>query len=319
MKTKNNYNLSYSILNSLKTCTLCPRACKSNRFEKASGYCKSGTLCGIGAICLHKGEEPVISGKNGICNVFFSKCNMQCVYCQNYQISRNDNKCIEKIYSIEEVVELIIPYLKDGVKTIGFVSPSHYATHVKLIVEIINNKGYKPIIVYNSNAYDNIETLKILENIIDIYLPDFKYANDNLAKKLSDTLNYTKTALNAIREMYRQKGNVLHLNKEHQATSGLIIRHLVLPGYINNSINVLKLIAEEISTNVTISLMAQYNPINKNIKYKSLNRKLLLQEYDKVVSMLYKLGFNKGWIQDLNSSDYYNPDFSNNDPFNNNY
>lgn len=304
-----------AILQSLEKCSICPRNCRVNRFLSSDGYCKSGIKFGIASVCAHHGEEPVVSGEKGICNVFFTKCNLQCVYCQNYQISCNNSNVCNNLYTLNEVVNRIIPFLNSGCHALGFVSPSHYALHIKLIVEALNERGYKPIIVYNTNSFDTVDTLKLLENIIDVYLADFKYSDADLARNLSDAYSYPEVALKAVKEMYRQKGNVLHFNEKGEVSSGLIIRHLVMPGYIDNSINVLKIIADEISTNVAISLMSQYNPIIKLDGFLTLNRKLTQQEYDEVVKCLESLGFYKGWVQELESSDCYNPDFSNNLPF----
>ncbi len=305
----------FYLLDELKNCAFCPRTCHVNRFENNKTYCQSGVLCNIASVCLHYGEEPVISGKKGICNVFFTKCNLQCIYCQNYQISNRYNNLYGENYTLDQVMNLIIPFLNDGCNMLGFVSPSHYALQVKTIVEALNEKEYYPVVVYNTNSYDNIETLKLLENIVDVYLADFKYSDANLAFELSDARSYPDVALKAIKEMYRQKGNALHLNDREEATSGIIIRHLVLPGFIDNTINVLKIIAEEISPNITLSLMSQYNPMNKKYKYDSLNRKLLNEEYNKVVKISQELGFHKGWIQQLDSSSSYIPDFKKDKPF----
>lgn len=311
----NSISENISILKELENCSICPRNCRVNRFNDNNAYCKSGIKFGIASVCKHYGEEPIVSGKNGICNVFFTKCNLQCIYCQNYQISRNSCDFFEKKYSLEEVLNLIIPFLDSECHALGFVSPSHYALHVKVIVNALNQRGYKPVIVYNTNSFDKVETLQLLENVVDVYLADFKYSDATLAEKLSDAHAYPYIALKAIKEMYRQKGNVLHLNDNGEILSGLIIRHLVLPGFIDNSKNILKIISEEISTNITISLMSQYTPINQSNDFISLNRKLLQHEYDEVVETMENLGFYKGWVQALESSEHYMPDFNSIKPF----
>ena len=251
-------------INELGNCKQCPRECGVNRYSKKLGYCKSDASFNISSICVHKGEEPVVSGENGICNVFFSSCNLQCIYCQNYQISQhksnnesrpfdlaqgdiitsyglNSNK---KIFNnIEKIISEIIKCLENGCQSVGFVSPSHHRPHKKLIIKTIPDEGYKPTFVMNTNAFDKVETIKSLEGMIDIYLPDFKYSDNNLAKEFSDVSNYREIALDSIKEMYKQKGDFLSIDGNGLAISGLIIRHLVLPGYIENSINVLRLIA----------------------------------------------------------------------------
>ncbi|OFX58687.1 MAG: hypothetical protein A2046_10210 [Bacteroidetes bacterium GWA2_30_7] len=297
----------------LLNCKICPRNCSSNRYSGKLGFCKSGSDSGVVSVCIHKGEEPVISGQKGICNVFFGHCNMQCVYCQNFQISNNNNNLI--FLSFANVIEKIIEIIKSGVNSVGFVSPSHFIPQMKYIINELGNKGFKPIFIYNSNAYDSVVQLKSLENYIDIYLPDFKYFDNKLAEKYSDTKNYFELATLAIKEMYRQKGSSLVINDEGVAESGLIIRHLVLPDNTENSIKLLEFIAENISRKVSISLMSQYFPCNKSSYYFEINRKLLKQEYEKVINTLEKLEFNKGWIQNLNSSENYLPNFIEANPF----
>ena len=228
----------------------------------------------VSSIVVHKGEEPVIGGDKGICNVFFSRCNLQCIYCQNYQISCINENIIENNYSLEEIVTKIKSILDTGVNTIGFVSPSHFTAHVKEIINTLNQENYFPVTVYNTNAYDKVETLIELEGLINIYLPDFKYMDAILSKNLSGAKDYPEIAAKAIKEMYRQKGSTLVKDVDGNAESGLIIRHLVLPGYIDNSIKVLRYIAEEISTNIHLSLMSQYHPVKAIEGYPNLSRVL---------------------------------------------
>ncbi|OFX18963.1 MAG: hypothetical protein A2033_01410 [Bacteroidetes bacterium GWA2_31_9] len=297
----------------LTNCKLCPNVCGVNRYSKKLGFCKSGVESGVINICLHKGEEPVIGGTQGICNVFFGHCNMQCVFCQNYQISNKNYKL--NSFSFDLVINNIIEFLENGINTVGFVSPSHFIPQMKFIIDKIRLKGHKPIIVYNSNAYDNVKQIELLEDYVNIYLPDFKYFYNELSEKFSATKNYFQFASIAIKEMYRQKGSTLITNEEGLAESGLIIRHLVLPNNINNSIKLLEFIAEEISTNVAISLMSQYFPTNKTKLPSEINRKISKSEYDEVLKTMNNYGFSKGWIQDLNSSNNYLPDFNKINPF----
>ena len=298
----------------LENCCLCPRNCGVNRFTDKNGYCQSGVGFHISSICLHKGEEPALSGVEGICNVFFSHCNLQCLYCQNHQISSCENT-VENILTLDEVLEKITEFLKKGIHAVGFVSPSHMVSQVVQIVDGLRQRNYNPIFVWNSNAYDKPEILRKLENYIDVYLPDYKYVNSQIAKRYSDAENYPEVALSAIKEMYYQKGSKLFLNDDHQAEKGLIIRHLVLPGKSEESIEVLKTIAEEISTNVTISLMSQYYPTEKVLHVDGLCKNITESEYQKVVDALYELGFTNGWVQDYESESHYRPDFENNHPF----
>ncbi len=308
------------ILNShfekLKSCNICPRNCNANRISGKTGYCGSNTDFNISSITVHKGEEPVISGERGICNVFFSRCNLQCIYCQNAQISCNKGDVISKSYSLDEVSDSIISILTNyKINSLGFVSASHYVPHVISIIENLRAKGYNPLTVYNTNAYDKVETIQSLESYINIWLPDFKYMDNKLAKEFSDTNNYVEIATSALKEMYRQKGNTIIKNEDGIAESGLIIRHLVLPGQIENSLAVLRYIAEELSPNISVSLMAQYHPVEKVKHHPCLHRKLTYEEYNLVVNELDKLGIYRGWVQELESSDHYLPDFESNHPF----
>ncbi|MFZ4398998.1 MAG: radical SAM protein [Bacteroidales bacterium] len=301
---------------SLSNCKLCPHNCGIDRYSNKTGYCGSNAGFNISSIVLHKGEEPVISGKNGICNIFFSRCNLQCIYCQNKQISCNKGDVISRNYKLEEAVNEIIAILdQHKINSVGFVSPSHYVPHVISIIEALRSKGRNPITVYNTNAYDKESTIRQLESYISVYLPDFKYIDEDLAKSLSGVSNYPEIAKKAIKEMFYQKGSTLIKNEDGIAESGLIIRHLVLPEKIENSLNVLRFIAEELSPDISLSLMAQYHPVNKFESYTFLNRKLNTEEYEIVVKESENLGFHRGWNQELDSSDEYLPDFNNKQPF----
>lgn len=299
----------------LEDCTLCPRECHVNRLVGEFGYCKSGSGYSIASICRHMGEEPVISGENGICNVFFTHCNIQCVYCQNFQISRNNNHSVSNDKELDEVVSEIIAVLDTGTNLLGFVSPSHFIPQMKAIISKLHELKRNPVIVYNSNGYDKVETLKTLEHIVDIYLPDFKYSDAKLALELSDAPHYPETALLAIKEMIRQKGTSLKLGENSQIETGVIVRHLVIPGHVENSINALKMLAEEISPLLTISLMSQYYPAADAKNIKEINCSLRAEEYEQVVDALHQFGFHRGWVQDLESHGNYRPDFLSEKPF----
>jgi putative pyruvate formate lyase activating enzyme len=303
------------ILSELEECTVCPRNCRANRFSKKLGYCKSDASYFISSICIHRGEEPPISGPNGICNIFFGHCNLQCVYCQNHQISFNNNPKAAKKYSLKEVLTEIIACLDAGCKGVGFVSPSHFVPQMKVIINALHALDLHPVIVYNTNGYDKAETLKELEPLIDVYLPDFKYLDPELSRKYSDAKNYPEIAKQAITEMYRQKGSSLITNEKGIAESGVLIRHLVLPGHVHNSIDVLRFIAEEISTSIHISLMSQYHPTSLVNHISPINRILYQDEYQKVVDAFHQFGFYNVWIQDLDSFENYRPDFNKQHPF----
>lgn len=295
-------------------CNCCPRQCNVNRGIMDVGFCNTDDQPLISSVFLHKGEEPIISGEKGICNVFFAHCNLQCVYCQNYQISQNDSFEVEWRMSVDDVVVSIIEILDKGVKLLGFVSPSHQVNQMLMIIDCLNNKGYKPTIVYNSNGYDSIETLKKLEGIVNVYLPDFKYCSNDLGLTYSGVPDYFDIASKAIAEMYKQKGSTILYDDDGLIESGMIIRHLVLPGFVDDSVRILEYIADEISPFLHISLMSQYFPTEKVSNDSIMNRKVSNIEYLKVVKRIDELGLS-GWIQDIESSDSYRPDFNRNTPF----
>ncbi len=298
------------------SCTLCPRECGVNRNRGEQGYCRAGgQSVAIGAICAHHGEEPVISGKGGICNVFFMHCNLQCSYCQNIQISHNETPLAGYTAGINEISLKIKAQIDTGCHAVGFVSPTHYVPHMMAIIETIHQWGYHVPVVYNTNAYDKPEVLQLLEGYADIFLPDFKYGIAETGRLLSQADHYPEVALNAIKEMYRQKGSTLLTNGRGEAESGLIIRHLVIPGQIPNSLKVLETIATEISVKVNISLMSQYNPAYCRSGEPAMQRTLTPEEYQEVTEAFHKLGFYRGWIQELNSYGFYNPDFDSDTPF----
>jgi putative pyruvate formate lyase activating enzyme len=267
----------------------------------------------LSAIVIHRGEEPIIGGTKGVCNIFFSGCNLQCIYCQNFQISC---RCARNtVMPASEALAKITSILESGVNTVGLVSPSHHVNETKFLIQAIHQQGFNPRIVYNTNGFDSVKTIQSLDGLVDVYLPDFKYGFNALAFELSGVRNYVEVALRAIKQMYFQKGNSVMLDDQDTAVSGLVIRHLVLPGMVDNSIKVLELIAEELSPNVSISLMSQYNPIAEVAHHPLLNRTITEQEYQQVVDAFYRLGFSRGWLQQLDSNNCFNPDFSLTDPF----
>jgi len=299
----------------LQSCTLCPRECRVNRIDGEKGYCGTDAGMNIASVCLHRGEEPVISGTDGICNIFFAGCNLRCVYCQNHEISQADNSFRKAAVDLNDLVSQISKILSQGVNSVGFVSPSHMVHNVRAIIEGVHAKGFRPVTIYNTNSYDKAETLRTLEGLIDVYLPDYKYVTQSIAAKLSGAGDYPEIALKAIREMYYQKGSTLRTDENGKAENGLLIRHLVLPGYAEESKKVLSSIAEEISTGVHISLMSQYHPAWLAEKHPSLGRLLYKAEYDSVVEEMESLGFRNGYIQDMESNVSYLPDFRKNHPF----
>ncbi len=302
-------------LEALKDCTQCPRECHADRTSPRLGYCNSGIEFAIGSICAHRGEEPVVSGKHGICNIFFMHCNMQCVFCQNWQISRKTASLDGTREELANIVTQVERLLDSGCTGVGFVSPSHYIPQMRAIMTALTLRGRWPVYVFNTNGYDKIETIRSLEGEIQVYLPDLKYMDNRLAKLYSDTPHYVEIATAAIKEMYRQKGATIFLDDAGTIQLGLIIRHLVVPGQVANSIAVLRFIAEELSPDVHLSLMSQYHPIPEVAGHKNLGRLLYAEEYQEVLAEFDRLGFHRGWVQELTSPQHYRPDFDRDHPF----
>jgi putative pyruvate formate lyase activating enzyme len=218
-------------------------------------------------------------------------------------------------YTLTGVITEIISCLDAGCEAVGFVSPSHFIPQMKVIINALHTLSLHPIIVYNTNGYDKVETLKEIEPLIDVYLPDFKYMGTDISRKYSDAKDYPEVAKKAFAEMYRQKGSSLITNENGAAVRGILLRHLVLPGHTQNSIDVLRFLAEEISTSIHISLMSQYHPTHLVKHIPPINRTLSREEYQKVVDTFYDFGFRNGWIQDMESNENYQPDFRNEHPF----
>lgn len=278
----------------LEKCTICPHKCGTDR-TKNIGRCKSNNKIKIALYSTHNFEEPCISGKKGSGTIFFSNCNMNCIYCQNYKISQLGKG---KEITIQELAKIMIKQQENGVENINLVTPTSYAIHIKEAIKIAKSQGLKLPIVYNTNGYENVETLKLLEGYIDIYLPDLKYYYEELGKKYSKVNDYFEVATKAIKEMYRQVGHPV-LSEEGIMKKGLMIRHLVLPNNIENSKQILKWIKENIDDNVYVSIMAQYFPTYKAKGNKELNRKLTIQEYEEIENYLYELDLQNGYIQEL--------------------
>ena len=296
-------------------CTLCPRACGVDRAD-AQGFCHAGAEPEIAAVCAHRGEEPPISGRKGICNVFFAHCNLQCIYCQNWQISTHSS--VSRADSSPNLgeqlkIDQIAAVLEETENILGFVTPTHYADRIPAMVEELHRRGLHPVTVYNTSGYESVETLRMLEPYIDVYLPDFKYSDAALAARYSHAPDYPERALAALREMYRQKGSSLITDEDGMAVSGIIVRHLVLPGCVGNSLGVLDAIAD-ISLNLHVSLMAQYYPPFPTLP-DQLSRTVTADEYDAVVGHFHATGLHNGWLQELSAQTNYRPDFGAENPF----
>lgn len=270
------------------------------------GRCKATDKVKLAIASIHNFEEPCISGENGSGTVFFSNCNLKCVFCQNYKISQGG---LGKEISTEQLANIFIDEQNKKAENINLVTPTMYVYQIIEAIKIARNKGLKIPIVYNSNGYENVETIKKLNGYIDIYLPDLKYYDDDLAFKYSGIKNYFKNATSAIKEMYNQVGSPV-LDENGMMKKGLIIRHLVLPNNIQNSKNVLKWINDNIDKNVFVSVMAQYFPTHKAKEFPEINRKLTKDEYEEIENYLYSLELDNGYIQELGEhEEEYVPDF----------
>ena len=276
-------------------CEICPHKCGINRTKHEIGRCKSTDKIKVALCSIHRFEEPCISGKHGSGTVFFSNCNMNCVYCQNYEISQEGKG---REISIEELAEKFIEQQNKQAENINLVTPTSYAFQIIEAIKLAKKKGLKLPIIYNTNGYESIETLKELEGYIDVYLPDLKYYDNEIAKKYSKIENYFEIATKAIKEMYRQVGSP-KLDEQGMIQRGLMIRHLVLPNHIDNSKKVLKWIKENINENVYVDIMAQYFPTYKAKEVKDLNRKLTKSEYKEIEEYVYQLDIKNGYMQNL--------------------
>lgn len=278
----------------LEKCTICPHNCEINRANGQVGRCKSKNTVKIALYSTHNFEEPCISGEKGSGTVFFSNCNLNCVFCQNYEISQQGKG---KEISIQELAEIFIKQQENDVENINLVTPTSYVPQIIEAIKIARNNGLKIPIVYNTNGYERVETIKMLEGYIDIYLPDLKYSDNLLAKRLSNVNNYFEIATDAIKEMYRQVGKPI-FDDNGIMQKGMIIRHLILPNHILNSRRVLKWINDNMNE-VYVSVMAQYFPTYKAKEMDGINRKLTKEEYKEIENYLYRLNLENGYIQEL--------------------
>ena len=277
-----------------KTCMLCPRECGFNRMHQ-KGYCRSGLEPYVYSYGPHHGEEPPVSGTNGSGTVFFSNCTLSCVYCQNYKFSQEGSgKRVEK----NELSEIFIELQRIGCHNINLVSPAHYLPCILRALLLAYKNGLTIPIVYNTSGYESAPVIEHLSGIIDIYLTDMRYANNDMAKKYSDAADYVEQNQTAVREMFRQVGN-LKYGVGNVAEKGLIIRCLIMPGNISGTRNTLDTITKCISPDAFVSLMSQYYPAFKAKDYPELSRKLTISEYNEIKSYMHKINLKNGWAQEL--------------------
>lgn len=275
-------------------CNLCPRECSANRNNKELGYCRASNKLKIGGYHLHMWEEPIISCKNGSGTIFFSYCNLRCIYCQNYDISIYDNG---KEITIDRFANICLELQDMGAENINLVTPSHYIPLIREGLIMAKDKGLNIPIVYNTSGYEKVDSLRLLDGLIDIYLPDFKYYDDDLGK-FSNVNNYFKIADKAIQEMYRQVGSPII--KKGIMRRGIIVRHLILPHHSDDSKKVVKYLYDKYGDNIYLSIMNQYTPVRR-CKYLELNDKVSEKEYDNVIDYAYDLGIRRCFVQDSES------------------
>jgi putative pyruvate formate lyase activating enzyme len=293
----------------MKQCTSCPRHCKVDR-SRARGFCGADDTIEIASSCLHRGEEPVISGSKGSGTIFFSHCNLECVYCQNSDISQEG---VGRPTAPDDVTEIMISLQEQGAHNINLVSPSQYAYLLPDIIRNAKKRGLIIPIVYNTNAYDDVATLRALAGLVDIYMPDIKYSDNKMAARYSACGDYVEFSRRAIQEMFRQVGPLM-LDGHEIARRGLLVRHLVLPNDIAGSFASLDFLAS-LSTGIHLSVMAQFHPCYKAAGFKELKRVITPAEYERVIEHAVTLGFEMIFTQEIASHETYLPDFNEEHPF----
>ena len=291
----------------LKECNLCPRKCGVNRYEK-KGYCGATNRVKVAYYSLHMWEEPVISGDKGSGTIFFSHCNLRCLYCQNKKISIDG---YGKVISNKKLGEIMLTLQDKGAHNINLVTPTHYVPQIASVLHKIKDKELHIPIVYNTSSYENIGTLMVMKNLVDIYLADLKYFDDELAYKYSSCKNYFEVATMAIDEMVRQTGPVV-IGKDGLMKKGVVVRVLVLPGHVRDAKEIINYLYKTYHDDIYISIMNQYTPVN-TCPYDNLNRKLSDEEYDEVINFALTIGVDKAFIQEgETASESFIPNFDKN-------
>ena len=287
-------------------CNLCPRECDVDRGLGKIGFCKVPNRIKVARAELHFWEEPCISGEEGSGTVFFSGCNLRCVYCQNRKIAEG---VYGKEITVDRLAAVFLELQEKGANNINLVTPSHYVLQIIDALKMAKTKGLEIPVVYNSSAYEKVETLKLLEGLVDVYLPDFKYMDEALSEKYSRAKTYPGIAKKAIEEMIRQVGNA-KFNEKDMLIKGVVVRHLVLPGYVEDSKRVIKYLYETYKNDIYISILSQFTPLEGLENYPEINRKLTEEEYDEVVDYAIELGVENGFIQEGDvAKESFIPDF----------
>ncbi|NQS90189.1 radical SAM protein [Patescibacteria group bacterium] len=276
----------------MESCQICPRSCRVNRKEKR-GHCRAGLKPVVSSFHLHFGEEPPISGWKGSGTIFLTYCNLGCIFCQNYPISHlgNGNEV-----NLERLSDMMIALQEKGAHNINLVTPTHFVPQILFSMDLAIGKGLQIPLVYNCGGYESVETLKLLEGIVDIYMPDIKYGGREEAEKCSSAPDYFEVAKKAVKEMYRQVGD-LKLNERGIAQRGILVRHLILPQGLAGTRNVFNFIAKEISHQTYVSIMSQYFPAYKAVHIKELNRKITRKEYKQALRIAEEMNLENGWKQ----------------------
>ncbi|MBN2546384.1 MAG: radical SAM protein [Spirochaetes bacterium] len=289
-----------------KNCSLCPRSCGIDRTVK-KGFCGETSDLSINAYLLHKGEEPCISHKNGSGTIFFTGCSLKCPFCQNKQISQLAVK--KKYYGIDQFIGIITELINNGAENINFVTPDQFMPHIIEAIEYFKRKKINIPFIYNSSGYQSLEHLKKTIDFIDIFLIDYKFADEVASNYCINNREYPSVAYNAIKYLLEKKGNLI-LNSKGKAEKGLLIRHLIMPTFIDNSIKVINNLYFDFGNKVYLSLMSQYTPFYLNDNLLKINRRINKKEYDEVINLVNELGFKNGYIQEfINTDDDYLPDF----------
>ena len=298
----------------LLSCNICPLDCGNNRIENQIARCFSGRLPIVSSYTKHFGEEPAIVGTRGAGLIFFGNCNLRCVYCQNYQISQAHKEQLKNEVTHERLAGMMLDLQARGCHNINFVSPTHFAPQMARAILIAVEQGLRLPIVYNTNAYDSVEVLRLLDRIVDVYLPDLKYADSADGYTYSKVPNYTEHARRALAEMYRQTGDELVFTEDGLLQRGLVVRLLVLPNDVAGVRDSLTWLRESLSPRVAVSLMAQYYATNRaatDARYTLLSRRISESEWLRAVALLDELGMEEGWMQEYDgAAHYYRPDFN---------
>jgi putative pyruvate formate lyase activating enzyme len=280
----------------LESCHVCPRECGVNRLKNDKlGFCRSGLNPVISSVSPHHGEEPPLSGTKGSGTIFFTNCNLRCLYCQNYPISQMGNGAER---TPGELACQMIWLQEQGCHNLNLVTPTHFMPQILKALGIARDRGFNLPIVYNTSGYEAVESLRLLDGIVDIYLPDMRYSDDKAALKYSIAPHYPEVNRAAVKEMYRQVGNLV-LDENGIAKRGIIVRHLVLPNGLSGTESIMKFLALEISKDVYISLMSQYFPAYKANEHKELSRRTTAAEYDDACRIMEKYGLENGWVQEF--------------------